>query len=272
MTQQVRSNYRKHRKATWVFALLLAVTVASVLVPLASGSGPQTYTLTGNAAACAGTTSVTFDVTLKNTAKTQNVGSADLYAPSDITVTHATMSGSSTGSVALSTYPNAVTPDTNDSTTVGRSLVSLRSLTVPGGSQVKVTVTASLLSPPGSGTSWYSIVKQANSFNPGDLDTSNTFTLQGSNPTFTVSTCTLQFVTQPANPWQKNTTISPPVAVAVFSGTTRVAVGGTPSLSVAAGSDGATSDFSFGSATYSASTLSWSWPGAKPNSTDDRDV
>jgi hypothetical protein len=205
-----------------------------------------------------------FDVTLKNTSKTQNVGSADLYAPANISLAAGSTTISGGGATAqVTTYPQA--PSILPGESSSRSLISLRNLTVPGGASVIVHVSASVT---GTGvSSWYSIVKQANQFNPGSLDTSNAFTLQGSNPTFTVSTCTLQFVAQPANPWQKNTTISPPVAVAVFAGTTRVAVGGTPDLSVAAGSDGATSDFSFGSATYNSSTLSWSWPAAEPNST-----
>ena len=267
MTDLVRTRYRKHRKVSWGAALVSALAVAAVLIPLASGARPATYTFTGNAAACVGQTTVTFDVTLTNSSKTQNLGSADLYAPANITVTGASIvSGGGSGTSTLSTYPNAVTTDPNDSTSTGRSLISLRNLTVSGGSTVVVHISADVS---GTGTkSWYSIVKQSNSFNPGDLDLSNTFTNSDGNPSFAVSTCTLQFVTQPKDPWQKDTTRTPPVEVAVFAGTTKVAFSGTANLAVKAGSAGATTDWTgLGSGTYSSSTLSWTWAAAKPNLT-----
>jgi len=266
MTQQARNGYRKHKKSTWGFALLLALAIGAILIPFASGGNTQTYTFTGDAGACAGTTSVSFDVTLKNGPRPQNLGSAELYAPANISVAGASItSGGGGGTASFGTYANAVTVDPNDSTSTGRSVISLRNLTVPAGASVVVHVTATVT---GTGTKyWYSIAKQANSFNPGDFDTSNALTFSGVNPTFAVSTCTLQFVNQPANPWQKNTTIAPPVAVAVFAGTTKVAVSATPTLAVAAGSSGGASDFPLGSASYNSSTLSWSWPDAKPNAT-----
>jgi len=79
------------------------------------------------------------------------------------------------------------------------------------------------------------------------------------------SSKTLAFVTQPANPWQKNTTITPPIAVAVLSDGTPVNQGGTPSISATGA--GTSSDFDFGSPEYNSSTKSWSWPNAKPKST-----
>jgi hypothetical protein len=42
MTQQVRTGYRKHRKAAWGLALLVAVAIAAVTIPLASGAPTQT--------------------------------------------------------------------------------------------------------------------------------------------------------------------------------------------------------------------------------------
>lgn len=42
MTQQVRTGYRKHRKAAWGIALLFAVAVAAVTIPLASGAPSKT--------------------------------------------------------------------------------------------------------------------------------------------------------------------------------------------------------------------------------------
>lgn len=267
MTELVRTRYRRHRRASWGGALLVVLAIAAVVIPFASGAGgtrPPTYTFTGNSGACAGQSSVTFDVTLTNTAKSQNLGSADLYAPANITVTAASIaSGGGSGTSTLSTYENAVTPDPNDATSTGRSLISLRNLTVPGGTSVRVQVSANVT---GTGTKyWYSIVKQANQFNPGSLDLSNTFTNSDGNPSFTVSACELRFVQQPKNPWEKNTTATPPVEVAVFAGVAKVSFSGTPDLAVAAGSSGVASDFEgLGSGTYNSSTLSWSWPNAKP--------
>ena len=216
------------RKAWWAIAFVSALIVAAALIPVATGgSRPPTYTFKGDSATCAGTQTATFDVTLKNTSPTpQNFGSADLYAPSDIRVTSASMSGSTTGSISWRTYSNAVTPDTNDPTTVGRSLISLRSLTVPVNSSVTIHVTASLPGP-GTGTYWYSIVKQANQFNPGSLDLSNTFSLQGTNPQFTVATCQYYFSQQPSN---AQTGTAQTVKVQLRSGTTTLSVPGTLDL------------------------------------------
>ena len=41
MTQQVRTSYRNHRKATWGIALLFAAAVAAITIPLASGANPN---------------------------------------------------------------------------------------------------------------------------------------------------------------------------------------------------------------------------------------
>ena len=210
-------------------AFISAVIVAATLIPVATGgSRPPAYTFTGDTSVCAGTQTATFDVVLKNTSPTpQSFGSADLYAPSGITVTSASMSGSTTGSIsAPRTYSSAVSPDTNDPTTVGRSLISLRALTVPVNSSVTVHVSATLTGP-GSGTYWYSIVKQSNQFNPGSLDSSNTFSIQGSNPRLTIATCQYFFSKQPGNA-QTGTTQT--VKVQLRSGTTAVSVPGTLDL------------------------------------------
>ena len=277
MTQHLGTGYRKHRKGAWGFTLALAFILAAVVIPLASGSTsggrPATYMFTGNAGACAGQGSLTFDVTLTNTSKTQSLGSADLYAPANITVTAASIvsGGGSTASIARTTYPNPVTPDTNDPTSTGRSLISLRNLQVPGGqtpsAAVIVHVTANVGAP--GKKYWYSLVKQANDFNPGDLDLSNTLSIQGSNPYVDIETCTLAFTQQPPNPWQKATKASPAVAVALKAGSTPVPSSGlNPSLAVLAGSAGTTSDFTgFGTASYDSNSFTWTWPDAKPNAT-----
>jgi hypothetical protein len=77
-------------------------------------------------------------------------------------------------------------------------------------------------------------------------------------------TKTLVFVNQPANPWQKNTPITPSasaIAVTVINGTQ----GGTPTI--AATGAGTTSDFDFGSPAFNNQTKTWSWPNAKPKLT-----
>jgi hypothetical protein len=284
MTRHVRTGYRKHRKAAWGLALVFALILAAAVIPLASGgtSGgrPAAYTFTGDAAACAGQNSVTFPVTLTNMSKTQNLGSADLYAPLNITVTDATITaGGGSGYVLKPIGPAPLTPPGFPAGS-HPSLISLRSLQVPGTtppSSVTVSVTANVSPNAGSGPlSWYSIAKQANSFNPGDLDTSNALANQDRNPTFTVSNCELRFFKQPPNPWEKGKTATAEGSVpevAVYAGTTQVDVGGTPppALSAVVGGTNtdASSDFSFGSATYSSSTLSWTWPNAMPTSTAD---
>jgi len=223
-----RPGARPGHKTFWGVAFLSAVIAVAALVPAAIGARPPAYSFTGDASACAGAQTATFDVILKNTSPSpQSFGSADLYAPSGITVTSASLSGSTTGTIsAPRAYPSAVAPDLNDPTTVGRSLLSLRSLTVPVNSSVTVHVTATLTGP-GSGTYWYSIVKQSNQFNPGSLDTSNTFSLQGVNPKFTVATCQYFFSQQPANA-QTGTTQT--VKVQLRSGTTALSVPGTLGL------------------------------------------
>jgi hypothetical protein len=77
----------------------------------------------------------------------------------------------------------------------------------------------------------------------------------------------LRFGTQPDNFWQKNTLNSVPVGVAVYSGQTIVNQGGTPTIAVAAGSAGTTSDFDFGSPVKTNNV--WTWPNAKPKSDAD---
>jgi hypothetical protein len=46
MTQQVRTSYRKHRKAAWGLALLVVAAIATVTIPLASGAPSKTLRFT----------------------------------------------------------------------------------------------------------------------------------------------------------------------------------------------------------------------------------
>lgn len=263
MTQQVRTSYRKHRRATWAAVIAVVAMVAAVAIPFASGDAGKSYQFTGNLSVCAGTTSATFNVTVTNQSRTQNLGSADLYAPANITVTSAgwadvSQGGSAKQLLGPTTYSGAVTVDPNDPTSTGRSLISLRSLTLPYGASVTVKVTASITG--ASKNYWYSIAKQANQFNPGSLDLSNALTISGSNPYVESVTCTLGFVTQPQDPWQKSTTQSPAVSVALLAGTTpQPSSSLNPSL--AATGAGTTSNFDgISTATYDSTTKTWSWP------------
>jgi hypothetical protein len=71
---------------------------------------------------------------------------------------------------------------------------------------------------------------------------------------------TLVFDKQPANPWQKDTTITPAIAVKVINGTQ----GGKPTITATGA--GTTSDFDFGEPVEQPSGT-WSWPNAKPKAT-----
>src|SRR5262249_29603201 len=74
---------------------------------------------------------------------------------------------------------------------------------------------------------------------------------------------TLVFVTQPPSPaWQKGTTTTPALKLAVVQAARQVSVNGTLVLHVASGSAGTDADFSFGSAVTGATF--WTFPDAKP--------
>ena len=276
MTQHVRNSYRDHRKATWALVLGVAAVIATVVIPFATGARPATYTFTGSTSVCAGTSSVTFSVTLMNTSKTQNLGSADLYAPRNISVAGTKLPNGAYTDVSITgAGTTAYVKFVGDVTTLDgdpRTLISLRSLQLPGGqqaaAQVRITASVKAVPPAPQKDFWYSLAKQANEFNPGDLDTSNAFTVTDDPtisgvqlyPYFEATPCTLEFVTQPPNPWEKDTTTTQQLEVAVFAGVNRVAVGGIPDLTVASGSAGDDDDFAFGSATFDTGTTSWKWP------------
>jgi hypothetical protein len=157
-----------------------------------------------------------------------------------------------------------VSLDVNDPTGAPRTLISVRSLQLGFNASLTLRVTANVT---GTGTwSWYSLAKQANDFNPGDLDLSNAFSLNGSPPSFQVVPCELRFVTQPPHPWQKGTTST--VAAAVYAGSTVVPSSGlNPSLTATGA--GGTTDFNgvgTGAGSYNSSTSTWTWS-ASPKAT-----
>jgi hypothetical protein len=107
MTEHVRRNYRNHRKATWVFAIAVMVAIAAFVIPIASGAA-KTYTmlfpstgavtptppLSGNTTSqtlCSGST-YTVKVAITNTTSSQQLGSADVTFPANVTLSSASSS------------------------------------------------------------------------------------------------------------------------------------------------------------------------------------
>ena len=109
MTEQVRRNYRNHRKATWGFVIALMIAIAAVVIPIASGAADKTYTMlfpstgpsrrrrpvsgsTTSQTLCSGS-AYTVKVAITNTAKSSQLGSADVTFPANVTLSSATSSG-----------------------------------------------------------------------------------------------------------------------------------------------------------------------------------
>ena len=110
MTKHVRRNYRNHRKATWGFAIALMVAIAVVVIPIASGASDKTYTMlfpstgavtptppvsgsTTSQTLCSSST-YTVKVAITNTAKSSQLGSADVTFPANVTLSSALVAGS----------------------------------------------------------------------------------------------------------------------------------------------------------------------------------
>ena len=93
MTDHARTSYRNHRRATWGLVIAVVVAVAAVLVPLAAGAGgggrPTTYAFTGNASACADHSRHVQRDPHEHLGFVAEPGSADLYAPTNLSVTDA---------------------------------------------------------------------------------------------------------------------------------------------------------------------------------------
>jgi hypothetical protein len=84
MTHQVRKGYRNHRRATWGLAIVLVVAIAAVVIPIATGASDKTFTLTVSPnPVCSSTTDGDASTTVKltNTARTQTLGSVQIYFP-----------------------------------------------------------------------------------------------------------------------------------------------------------------------------------------------
>ena len=179
MTQQVRGAYRNHRKRTWGIGLVLAVAIAAVMIPIASGAPDKPYTLafsgnpTGARTICSGD-SYSVVLRLGNAAKSQTLGSAELTMPAFVSVDTAQITGGNASSSASRTI-------------TGRT-IRLDDLTLPAKTGfVLVTVTGTA-NGTGGPTPIGSVVKQSNRFNDSS-GSANLFDLQGSAPTLASENC-----------------------------------------------------------------------------------
>ena len=202
MTKQLERAYRNNRRRSWLL-IIAVVALAAVMVPIASGASEKTYTLlfpssgatnpaakptassptTTNQTLCAGTAySVT--VTLKNTARTVSLGSAEIMFPSSVTLSGTPTIVSDSIGYALPAAARATM------STLSANTVSLRELSLPKGKQVKLTVslTASAIAVSAAGSIAFDArVKQSNDFNDTG-GSANTFE-KAVMPTITVETC-----------------------------------------------------------------------------------
>jgi hypothetical protein len=193
MTHQVRNSYRRHRKTTWGVALALAVAVAAIVIPIATGAPEKTYTMlfpstgavtpapstTGNTTLlqnlCTDSSYTSVKVELKNTAKTANLGSGNVTFP---------------GNVTLSGTPTIVSGAPTATATRSGNVVSLRQLSLPKGSTVTFSVALSTTTA-ASPQNITAVIKQSNDFSDsGTNPDANTFTNPTSFPALAVQDCT----------------------------------------------------------------------------------
>ena len=137
MTDHVRRNYRNHRKATWGVAIALMVAIAAVVIPIASGAADKNYTMIFPAGAVTpappsgNTTSQTLcsnsdysvKVAITNTAKSVQLGSADVTFPANVTLSGANLPAGSPAAWQISRSGN---------------VVSLRQLSLPKNNTVTI--------------------------------------------------------------------------------------------------------------------------------------
>ena len=202
-------------------SIALCLTIATVVATSASAAGKPYTVVLSPANASSGIVTITATVTNRTTQ--QQLGSANLTAPSQFSVTQATLGG--TGSA-----------------TIAGNVVQLRNLSLaPGASRtVSMQVDTSAAACSAGTFAWTVLAKQANDFNgpPGnnlDLDAAN------SALTTTVSgECGLRFFTPPAdaNPGQRITGTAfdpagPPVAVEVVDGAGNRVTSATPTITMA---------------------------------------
>jgi hypothetical protein len=173
MTEHVRTTYRSHRKAAWALAIALVLGLAAIAIPIASGAADKTYTLefaatapvtpvpstTGNTALlqnlCTGSSYTSVKLTLKNTAPTSTLGSANVTFPSIVTLSgdpSFSPSGSGPSGATVTRSPNS-------------NVVLLRGLNLPKrNGNVTFTVGLSTQSAAVGATDITAQVKQSNDF------------------------------------------------------------------------------------------------------------
>jgi hypothetical protein len=183
MTQQVKNGYQDHKRTTWGFALLLALAVGAILIPLASGGGGKTYRLSVSPSSfCAGATN-TSTVTITNTARTQTLGSAELFFP-----------GGSISSVSRGGQDITSTVLTSGAAGASDMIGPFNNLNLSFGKSFTLTVTYTSGAQSGS---VQAVVKQANTFNDAGGG-ANLFD-NPAWPSLTFSTCHYVFTGPPAD-------------------------------------------------------------------------
>ncbi|CAA9512940.1 MAG: hypothetical protein AVDCRST_MAG67-2904 [uncultured Solirubrobacteraceae bacterium] len=207
----------KARGLPFAGCLAALAIVCGLVAPTAATAAKaplsKPYSLKMTPAAVPSGSQATISATYKNLTSQQQLGSANLMAPTGFTVTSAQITGFS-----FAPAPSGA------GATVQSNVVKLRGLSIPPGGSVTVSMTVTTPCT-ASGGEWTSIVKQANDFNgqPGNdltLDPS-----QSSTTTTTTGGCRLSFTTQPKDV-QVGSTITgiagnpagPPVAVTVLDG------------------------------------------------------
>jgi hypothetical protein len=182
MTQHLRTSYRRHRKGTWGVALGAVALLAAVVIPLASGGSGKTYSLGVNPlTVCAGGSTT---VTLTNTARTQTLGSAEIYFPPN------SVSSASRGNTPLQVRTGAgLYPGSWD------IIGPVNNLGLAFGQPLNINVT---LKSTATGGQVRAVVKQSNQFNDS-AGTANLFDIPPSWPQLTVGTCKYFFTQQPSN-------------------------------------------------------------------------
>ncbi len=130
MTRHLRNSHRNHRKATWGLVAVLVVAIAAVVIPIASGTGDKTYTISlSPTSVCSSATDggASTVLTLKNTSSPQSFASAEVYFPPN--------------TVFQVTAPATLVSNTSNANSGGtKDIVTFRNLNVTPGSSVQVTV------------------------------------------------------------------------------------------------------------------------------------
>jgi hypothetical protein len=232
-----------------LLAALVGLVAVAAVTPLATGAPPKFYSLTASPTAVCLTgdpQTQQFALTITNRSRNTAVGSANITAPSFISLVANTLGG-----------------DVTTGSSVEENTVKLRNLALSTeGSSRTVTISATIAQVDNSGV-WTSVAKQSNDFAdaPGS---GNLVTLQGDPPPLSVATCTLEFTGEIPSPWQKGTKLSAPTAVGIWNGVGFVDSSGTPPVLSASGAGTIASFDGASNPVYSTTAKTWSWPDLSP--------